>query len=956
MTPERWKEVKKVLAAALERAPEERRVYLDKACNEPELRREVESLIAANEQVGSGFMEQPILNSGLLERGAQLGPYTILGRIGSGGMGEVYRAHDPKLKRDVAIKVLPVVFVNDPERLARFQREARMLASLNHTNIATIHGLEQSDGIHYLVMELIPGQSLAERLRAGALPVKEVLDLSIQVIDALDSAHAKGIIHRDIKPANIVLTPRGQAKILDFGLAKLTRSPAAGLAASVSTAHPFDESQSLPGTLLGTIAYMSPEQARGEELDVRTDLFSFGLVVYEMATGRAAFTGNSPGVIFDAILNRQPVPPSQLNRAVPLRLEEIISRALEKDRKLRYQTAQDLEAELQRLKRDTESGTASKPGPISRRGTRLYRKLSLSAAGVALAVLLLLLAGLLLELMFGRSLEVITNWLVPPSGIKWDRVTNDGRPKFPGSFYPIVTDGERLYFTEMTAGNLNLAQVSTGGGETFPTTMPFERTQIADISLDHSELLVLGFTGGSESEAPMWILPTLKGTPRRVPRLEAHDAAWAPDGEIVYANGSDLHWAKADGTESRNPVPLHGRAFWLRFGPHGDKLRFTVLDPGTKSTSLWEISRDGSNLHPLLLGWNAPAAECCGNWSPDGSYYAFQSWRNGRADIWALREKKGISLFSNRTPQQITQGPLNFLAPVFSLDGKALFVVGEQRRGEVARYEAKAHQFLPYFSGISADCLDFSADGQWVTYVSYPDGTLWRSKIDGSEGLQLTSPPLDVLLPRWAPDGRQIAFSGSKGDEPSKIYVISADGGLLETLPSPQWQREPNWSADGGSLLFSGFEGSPTADNIAALYVFDLRKRVSSQLPGSAGYLEPRWSPDGRYIAAATLDSQKLVLYETKTKKWADLAQLEIGFLNWSRDSKYLYADTVGTNPWIVRIRVPDGTMEKVANLAGLRRASGTLGAWSGLAPDNSPLVTLDAGIQEIYAIHWPSK
>jgi eukaryotic-like serine/threonine-protein kinase len=939
VTPERWQEVKKVLAGALERTPSERDAYLDKACAEPALRREVESLIAAHEQGDHSFMEQPAMETGVLKSGAELGSYKILSLLGAGGMGEVYHARDTKLGRSVAIKVLPEAFVRDPDRLSRFQREARILASLNHPNIATIHGLEQSDGVHYLVMELVPGQSLAQRLRAGPLAVKDVLDLGIQVADALDAAHAQGIIHRDVKPANVVVTKRGQAKILDFGLAKLTR-----VASSASTTA-LEKSLSVPDTVLGTVAYMSPEQVRGEELDIRTDLFSFGLVIYEMATGFAAFTGSSAGVIFDAILNREPVSPSQLNRAVPPRLEVIIIRALEKDRNLRYQTAQDLEADLRRLKRDVESGTASTVGPVSPVRTRLYKNVGLLMGGVALAGLMLLLA-------------VITRAPAPiPKPTESYAITNDGRPKaWRGLFNPIVSDGVRLHFIETAAGEFSLAEVSTAGGETVSTETPVPFPKIADISPGNAELLVLGFTG-SEPEAPLWITPTLAGTPRRVGDIHAHDATWTPDGEIVYANGSDLYRAKTDGNGSRKLVTLAGIPFWPRFAPDGHVLRFTILDPSTKSTSLWEVSRDGSNLHALLPGWNEPAAECCGNWSPDGKYFTFQSSRNGRADIWVVKGKSGFSLSPNHTPERLTEGPLNFVAPVFSLDGKKLFVVGEQRRGELVRYDARARVFLPYLSGISADRLDFSRDGEWVTYVGYPDGTLWRSKIDGTQKQQLTSPPLEVHLPRWSPDGKEIAFSGSKGDQTSKIYVIPAAGGSpVELVPGRQGQHEPSWSADGNFLVFSGSEERSATTN-KALFVANVRTRESSLLPESTGLNEPRWSPDGRYIAATTADSQKLLLFDTQTKKWLELARLGIGYLNWSRDSKYLYADTFGVDPSIVRIRVSAGTLEKVARLKELRRAGGgNYGPWSGLAPDDSPLATRDAGIQEIYAIEWPGQ
>jgi len=362
----------------------------------------VESLIAADEQGDGGLMDRPPAESGALRTGAKLGSYEIVGLLGAGGMGEVYQARDCKLGRNVALKVLPAAFLHDPDRLSRFQREARILASLNHPNIATIHGLEQSDGVHYLVMELVPGQALAERLRAGPLSVNEVLDLSIQVADALDAAHAQGIIHRDIKPANIVLTARAQAKILDFGLAKLTRSPASKVASSTSTNPSPEESLSATDALVGTVAYMSPEQVRREDLDIRTDLFSFGLVIYEMATGRAAFTGNSAGVIFDAILNRQPISPSQLNRAVPPKLEKIINRALEKDRTLRYQTARDLEADLHRLKREIESGTTSMLSSVP----HLRRKLRLPATFASIAIVTVAASAFF----FPQTRQRLGNW------------------------------------------------------------------------------------------------------------------------------------------------------------------------------------------------------------------------------------------------------------------------------------------------------------------------------------------------------------------------------------------------------------------------------------------------------------------------------------------------------------------------------------------------------------------
>src|SRR5437764_8015468 len=346
---------------------------------------------------------------GSLKTGDKLGVYEIQALLGAGGMGEVYRASDSILGRDVAIKVLPRAFINNPERLSRFQREARMLAALNHPNIATIFGLEQVAGIKFLVMELIVGQKLAARLSGGPMLAREAIDVGIQVADALDAAHSQGIIHRDMKPANIAVTKRGQAKIMDFGLAKLVHFFEEEISTSAPTVT-LEQPLSKTNALLGTIPYMSPEQVRGEEADARSDVFSFGLVLYEMMTGCRAFTGRSDGIILDAILNYTPTPAVKLNPALPSQLGQIVNRALEKDRELRYQTARDLKSELQRLKRDVESGissgTSSVPRSVPAERKSLDGKLLFLGGAIVLLALLLLI-----------NLIIHSPFTVPPCNI-----------------------------------------------------------------------------------------------------------------------------------------------------------------------------------------------------------------------------------------------------------------------------------------------------------------------------------------------------------------------------------------------------------------------------------------------------------------------------------------------------------------------------------------------------------
>jgi Tol biopolymer transport system component len=570
----------------------------------------------------------------------------------------------------------------------------------------------------------------------------------------------------------------------------------------LDTAGISEEDLTSPGTTLGTVAYMSPEQARGEELDARTDLFSFGVLLYEMATGKLPFTGNTPAVIFTSILTQAPSSPIRLNPGLPPELELIINKALEKNRKLRYQSATDLRTDLARLKRDTGSGRFAGPATTSSRHLRT----SWIFAGVCSLIAVLVLVSFF-------SFRPVS----PPRVLGYVQITRDGRQKISwNTFQRVVTDGARLYFEESTDGGWGIGQVSAVGGDTVTVPTPFPNAELLDISSDRSMLLVQDLVA-DEQEPQLWAVPVLGGTPQRLGNLLAHDADWSPDGhQIVYANGNDLYLADAGGSDPRKLLALDQYALLPSFSPDGRVIRFSMFDRKSNVETIWEISRDGGHLHRFLsnaIGDNT----FDGHWTPDGKYFVFEKWTDGNGspnNIWAIRETTGLFNKASKLPVQLTNGPLEFYVPVPSLDGKKLFAIGVQQRGELQRYDAKSQQFQSYLSGIWADQLDFSKDGQWVAYVVHPESTLWRSKRDGSERLRLTDPSFTVAgPPRWSPDGKRIAVvARERRKSTSGIYLVPSEGGPAQELVSEERNDlDAAWSPDhrGRSRCATKAAGTP---------------------------------------------------------------------------------------------------------------------------------------------------
>ena len=530
----------------------------------------------------------------------------------------------------------------------------------------------------------------------------------------------------------------------------------------------------------------------------------------------------------------------------------------------------------------------------------------------------------------------------PPSFATANQITHDGLAKT-----AVLSDGSALYVAEEKDGHQVISKIVPGTGEQSTIETPFADVRAMDVSPDHTSLLASPAHAGARNRE-LWTIPLNKVASTRLGKLAADDAAWSPNAEeLVSVKGNEIWITSAKGTNAKKLAAVKGRPFSPRFSPDGQKIRFSVSDVETNTSALWEVGRDGSNPHEMLVGWDRAHAVCCGVWSKDGKSYIFQATQSWPpiTTLWVLAE-------SGSEPKQLTDGPMSFGSP-WPAENDKIWALGVKPTAELVKYDATQENYEKVLSGISATDLDFSPDGKWVSYVLIPDGTMWRSRADGSERLQLTFAPERAGLPRWAPDGKQIAYVSSRTGQPSQIMVIGSQGGKATPVYAEKHgQIDANWSADGKRMVYGYVFGTPDM----SINMLDLRSHKITKIAGSDGLFSPRWSPDGRYLVALSLDFTKVMLFDFQTQKWSTWftdAAGSVSYPLWSSDSKFLYFDDMVTDEETIRrVKLGEDHAERVYALRHIDRYLGPWGYWVGQAPDGSWMFVRDRSTQEVYSLN----
>lgn len=902
MSPQRWQQVKEVFHAALERDDAERRGYLARRCaGDRELLREIESLLVQHEGA-QGFLSRPALgNTGdMLEAseaarleslvGRQIQHYAVERLLGKGGMGVVYGARDVRLGRRVALKLLAPRFALHDERIRRFQREARAGSALNHPNIVTVHEIGQDDGLYFIVTELVDGQTIDARIDDRPLGCGELIDIAMQVADALDAAHELGIVHRDIKSSNIMLTHRGQVKVLDLGLAKMRDEHDGAPLAASSGVHTWS------GMIMGTVPFMSPEQSRGEEVDHRTDLFSLGVVMYQMACGRLPFAGASTIETLAQIRSRDPEPVSRLNPRLPAELARIIGRCLAKQPDRRYQSARALWNDLHALARDAKSAS-----PARGRGAQRRRWAWTGAAAGAV------IAGTLATMVdtgsYGarRSPARSAALPAPAHPSRFTQLTHQaGEEMFPA----LGPDGSAIVYASRAAGNWDIYYQRIGGGSAVNLTGDNAQDDLEPAFSPDGTWIA--FRSGREGGG-IFLIAATGGPARRVSATGANPS-WSPDGtELAYAelNTRFPHsrrpgevWAVniASGVQRRVAAADASQPSW---SPNGQRIAYWGVHEGSGQRDIWTIPAAGGApvavTDDVFLDWNPV-------WSPDGAHLYFLSDRGGSMNLWrvALDERTGQVLGA---PEPVTT-PSPYAAHIsFSRDGTRMAYTNVLSRSNLQRVafdperEAVAGEPVWITQGsMRIGSPEISPDGEWLVFVATDEANqedVFVMRADGSERRRLTDDVHKDRTPRWSADGQQIAFYSDRSGKYEIWSIDAKSGGLQQRTHTAD--REvvyyPSWSPDGSRLLYQ--HGS------AGNFLIDVDRSWAEQSPERlpqgdvvAKFTPWAWSPDGQKLAGGLRLRDRSVrflgTYSLATQVYEPLTTMGLEPVVWLQDSRRL--------------------------------------------------------------------
>jgi len=923
MTPERLQEVSRIYHEALARDPEARNAFVRQACGDDEaMRRDVESLLT-QPATAENFLGEPAIavaarladpgDKPSVLTGRRIGSYQLLDLIGVGGMGEVYRARDERLGRDVAVKLLPRAFSADAQRLARFQREARLLAALNHPHIAAIYGVEEGDGLHALVLELVDGPTIAERVQRGPVSVAEAVQIAHQIADALETAHEKGIVHRDLKPANVKVKSDGTVKVLDFGLAKAA-APGGGGQGAVQTP---GTGETRAGLILGTAGYMSPEQARGQTVDKRADIWAFGCVLYEMLTGRAAFAGETISDTIAAVLEREP-DLSRLPAMTPPGVRRLLQRCLTKDAKRRLRDIGDAHADLDEAVPIAAPSTAAN-GMFWRRAAPWGVVIAATAAAGGLAV-----------------------WLMPaqdtPLFSRVIRLTATPAHEFGPAISP---DGQWVAYLSDARGPTDVWVKFTAGGEpaNLTASVPLDiqvRSAIGGLDISPDGRSIAVHARPRESTAPTfdtWLIPApLGGTPRRFVET-AGALRWSPDGSrITYVRpgetrGDAIVVAEANGANPREIVPARGgwHAHWPAWSADGRYVYFvqTIATWNGEPSEIVRVSVNGGESQTVVRTtrralFPLPTA--------DGGLIYGANPSGVDLDLWWQRP-------NGSEPQRLTTGIGEYAEPRMSAGGRKLVsTLIEYRQALVSvpvalEKSIELRQLTDGFSGDLDPCVSPQAGRLVFSSSRSGNRNLWTAEPDASNIRPLTSDAALEERPAFSPDGRQVAFVSDRGGERG-IWLVNSEGGTLRRLTRTPVLDTLTWSPDGHHIVHA-VPGTPVPE----LSIVTTKDGVARKLATPSGAHSPAWSPRGDVIAYLEprgpgrtylkfVNSRGEALYSTLP----DGPPLTNGFLAWAPDGKRLAAvgvpGSAHASIWIVQ---PEGAepFRKLLELPGEVRPRG---------------------------------